>query len=110
MKSMEQHLRHVDPDKLEEFPNLDAHTALVDLSDVLSGRAIGRRICHVWYDATTHNKIVYSGHIEKLKRKNSNKYVIAYWSEDESQDDAVDYDVSKFELGVDLIYEDLMLC
>ena len=53
---------------------------------------------------------MYSGHIEKLKRKNSNKYVIAYWSEDESQDDAVDYDVSKFELGVDLIYEDLMLC
>lgn len=51
---MEQHLRHVDPDKLEEFPNLDAHTALVDLSDVLSGRAIGRSICHVWYMMQPH--------------------------------------------------------
>ena len=53
---------------------------------------------------------MYSGRIEKLKKKNSNKYVVAYWSKEESPDDAVDYDVSKFELAVDLICEGLGMC
>ena len=52
-KIIEQRLRHASSDALpEEFPDLDPIT-IEDFSDVLTGKAIGRSICHVWYDAET---------------------------------------------------------
>lgn len=101
-------MRSLDPDDIEkEFPELEDS---VNLVSILNGTVVGRDICHVWYDSETQDKIIYCGRIEKLKRKNGNIYVIAYWKEDESYDeDAVDYSVSKFELGADLICEDVVL-
>ena len=81
-----------------------------DLYDVLTGKSIGRSICHVWYDAATQQKQVYLGLMQKVKRKKSEKYVVAYWAEDESYETSVDYDMSKFELAADLVCGDLKLC
>ena len=67
-------------------------------------------VCHLWYNEETQKKVLYNRRIEKQKRKDSDKYVVAYWDNDECEDDAVEYDVSKFELGVDLIWQDLTLC
>ena len=79
---MERRLRQTDLDKLgKEFSDLDSSTlsSLVDLS----GQAICRNICHFWYDEITWSKVVYCGHIEKLKRRNSDKYVVTYWADGE---------------------------
>ena len=35
---------------------------------------------------------------------NSDKYVMAYWLDGQLEDDAVDYNVTKFELSVNLIF------
>ena len=85
-------------------------STIEDLFDVLTGKAIGRSICHVWYDADTRLKEVHCGLVGKVKRERSNKYVVAYWAKDESEDTAVDYDVSKFALAADLVCGDLKLC
>ena len=37
-------------------------------------------------------------------------YVVSYWDNGETYDDAVDYTISMYELGADLICEDLVLC
>ena len=36
-------------------------------------------------------------------------YIVSYWDSGETYDDAVDYTISKYELGADLICEDLVL-
>lgn len=89
-RRVERRLCSVDVDKLaEEFPDLDSQT-MTDLSDILTGRAVGRSICHVWYDDDdTRSKTVYSGQIDKLKGKKSDKYVVSYWDEKETPDDGV---------------------
>lgn len=106
-KDIEKKLRTLDPDDVvNEFPELENSS---DLVGILNGTVIGRDICHVWYDSDTLDKIIYYGRIEKLKRKRGNIYEIAYWKEDESyNEDAVDYSISKFELGADLICEDVV--
>ena len=57
-------------------------------------------------------KTTYSGRIEKLKKRKGNviPYVVSYWDSGETYDDAVDYTISMYELGADLICEDLTLC
>lgn len=55
--------------------------------------------------------MIYSGRIEKMKLKgrSKNMYVVAYWNNGETYEDAVDYDMSKFELAADFVSEDLLL-
>lgn len=53
--------------------------------------------------------LIYSGRIEKLKRRKTNVNVVAYWSQQETHEDAVDYEMSKLELAADLVCEDLVL-
>lgn len=43
------------------------------------------------------------------KKKKKGTYVIAYWGENESYDDAVDFEVSVYELAADFICQDLTL-
>ena len=59
------------------------------------------------YDDDTRAKTVYNGEVEKLLKKGDGTYIVGYWSEEETyQDDAVDYNVSKYALAVDLVCED----
>ncbi|XP_065681835.1 uncharacterized protein LOC124811391 [Hydra vulgaris] len=97
-------------DNLIAFPELESNQ-LSDLSDMLSDTVVGRNICHIWFNSQMQGEEVYYGKLEKMKLKNGKQvYVVGYWKDNETYDnDAVDYDISKFELAADIIYGDLML-
>lgn len=46
------------------------------LTDILTGRVVGRTICHTWYDESTGGKTVWSGKVEKQKRRSGNNYYL----------------------------------
>ena len=66
-------------------------------------------MCHLWYDIELQDHVLYYGWIEKLKKKKNTTYVVAYWKPKETYDDAVDFDMCKFQLGADVVCGDLML-
>ncbi|XP_070207733.1 uncharacterized protein [Littorina saxatilis] len=91
------------------FPDLEKKEA-ADVSDILSGTIIGRRLCHMWFDEDTNSQKMYYGKVLKTKKKKPDVLVIAYWSpKEEEEDDAVDYDMGKFQLAADVIAGELML-
>ena len=56
---------------------------------------------------TRNQKLCTTVKLKNLK-KAGGTYVEGYWSEEETyQDDAVDYDISKYALAADLVCEDL---
>ena len=76
----------------------DSEDKVQKLSDLLrTGKSIGHNICHVWLDGG-----VFQLTIEKMK---GSKYVVAYWKENKTYDDATDFDMSFFELAADLLDE-----
>ena len=89
------------------FPNLESKD-IQDLSDILFGSAVGCNIRHVWYDANLNDQVTYSGRIGKLKR-NKKDYEVAYWSKEETFNDAVDYKMSRLALAADLVCGDLIM-
>ena len=111
-KELELKIKNTDVKDLKSsFPDLD-EDMLSHLCDILTGRAVGRSINHTWYNADTGEKVVYLGKIEKRKKKKRevHSYTVAYWKDIERYEDAVDYIMSKFQIGADLICEDLVLC
>ena len=76
------------------FPDLADDTREL-LIQILTGTiTVGRCICHTWYDKDTGTKTIYSGKVEKMKKRNRNKwYKIAYWLAEETYADATDYDI-----------------
>ena len=111
-KDLEKKLKSVDvADIATAFPDLE-EDRVQNLGDILGGRVVGRSICHVWYDEESREETVYSGKIEKLKKRQgqANIYRIGYWAKEETYDDAVDYDMSKYALCADLIDGDLAFC
>eukprot|EP00745_Piridium_sociabile_P022925 TRINITY_DN35762_c1_g1_i1.p1 TRINITY_DN35762_c1_g1~~TRINITY_DN35762_c1_g1_i1.p1 ORF type:complete len:197 (-),score=40.14 TRINITY_DN35762_c1_g1_i1:71-625(-) len=109
-KTIETQLKNLQIESVKKaFPNLEEKTHS-HLIDVLSGSAVGRNICHNWLDEGGQPPTTYYGKIEKLKRKSQNPtYVVAYWALSESYDDAVDYDIPKFQLAADVICGDVIL-
>ena len=89
----------------ENFPELPDEK-LEGLLELLTGKCVGRAICHIWHE--DGQQVMYNGKIEELKSKGK-KYVVAYWAENESYDDATDYVMSVFALAADLVSDDLML-
>ncbi len=88
-----------------EFKEL-SEDRLIDLELLLSGKAVGRDFHHVWVDGQTLK--TFRGRVEKIRKNMLCR--IAYWDpKEETYDDAVDYNVSVYELGADLINEDLAL-
>ena len=80
------------------------------VQDILAGKVVGRRICHVWYDVDSQEKTLYNGKIEKHLKKAGGIYVVGYWCDEETyDDDAADYDISKYALAADLVCGDLTL-
>ena len=65
---------------------------MFNLSDIILSNFVGRSLCHVWYDEEGQDKVVYSGRFEKLKR--SKTYVVAYWKQNETYDDAEDFELT----------------
>ena len=64
----------------------------------------------MWYDDDSQAKTVYNCKVEKTTKERGGTYVVGFWSEEETyQDDAVDYDVSKYVLAADLVCEDLIV-
>ena len=51
---------------------------------------------------------MFDGKVEKFK-KNKLAYNISYWSNGETYDDAVEYQLSKFALAADLLLDDLTI-
>ena len=97
------------PERIEQlFPDMTKKEA-ADVNDLLAGTVIGRRLCHVWYDAT-QNQDMYHGKIIKAKKKDNQVLVICYWQPKENEEeDGVEYDINKFQLAADVICGDLML-
>ena len=81
------------------------------LQEILSGKVVGRQVCHIWYESDTESRVFYNGIIEKLKRKGGGTYVAGYLNGNDGStyDDAEDYDVSKFALAADFICKDLVM-
>ena len=84
----------------EVFPDL-GHNITAMLIDILNGRVVGRTLCHTWYNEALVKKTIWSGKVEKVKRRsgNINLYRIAYWTEDETYEDIEVYDISKIALA-----------
>jgi hypothetical protein len=81
-----------------------------EVSDILFGTIIGRCLCHMWFDEDTNSQKMYYGKVLKTKKKKPDVLVIAYWSpKEEEEDDAVDYHMGKFQLAADVIAGELML-
>jgi len=51
-----------------EFPELEENS-ISAVTEILSGALVHRNICLVWFDSDSGEKTVYSGRVEKLKKK-----------------------------------------
>ena len=60
---VESKFKNSDVDVSREFPDLDEETKQ-GVQDILAGKVVGRRICHVWYDVDSQEKTLYN---EKIK-------------------------------------------
>ncbi|XP_071787284.1 uncharacterized protein [Asterias amurensis] len=99
----------LDLSKQNEFGDL-GEDRLQTVKDIIGGKIVGHKLSHIWYDEDTQEKTVYFGKVEKLLKRNGGTYRIGYWKEDQLyDDDAEDFDLSKYTLAVDFICEDLIL-
>ena len=97
---MERRLKSIDIDKIrDEFHDLE-DSKLANLTAIMTVKSIGYTICHAWF-----NDGQSVGKIEKIKMK-TKQCVVAYWSQNE---DAVDFNMSIYELAADLILDDLTI-
>ena len=79
---------------------------LENLTAIMSGKSIGYNICHAWFD--DGQSVLYNGKIKKIKMK-TKQYVVAYWPQNETYEDAEDFIMSIYELAADLILDDLII-
>lgn len=92
-----------------QFGDLE-ESVLQDVVCIMTGKIVGHQLCHVWYDGDTQGKTMYCGKVEKLLKKGGGTYRIGYWQEGETyENDAEDFDISKYAIAADLICEDLTL-
>ena len=105
-KKLEKKLKNFSLDTVRlEYPNLD-FTKRNELEDILNGKIVGRKACHIWYE--DEGLVVYNAKVEKLKARGN--YSVAYWSRAEDYEDATDYNVSMYALAADLLHGDLEFC
>jgi hypothetical protein len=94
----------------------ECHSAFPDLSDrdigiledLLAGRSVRLCVCHVWTDGETGKPIVYNGRIESFD-KDERMYVVGYWDDTGSYDNAEDFDMTAVELATDFVMHDLTI-
>lgn len=113
-------------DVLEQFPDLSDGDASV-VVEILEGKCVGKRVSHIWkmdralvrfngrinkYWNCKGQKVLCNGKIEKKKRtekKLVNKYVVAYWLDEQAFEDAEDYELFPKSVAADYICGDLSL-
>jgi hypothetical protein len=94
----------------------ECHSAFPDLSDrdigiledLLAGCSVRLCVCHVWTDGGTGKPIVYNGRIESFD-KDERMYVVGYWDDTGSYDNAEDFDMTAVELATDFVMHDLTI-
>lgn len=86
------------------FPDYDFTQPELDV--ILNSKLSGKRILH--YRFEDGQKKLYNGLVKKLYA--TAKYKTSYWNDAETFDDAVDFSVSKYEMAVDFLMGDLLLC
>ena len=74
----------------------------------MSGKSIGYNICHACAWFGDGQSVLYNEKIEKIKMK-TKQYVVAYWPQNETYEDAEDFIMSIYELAADLILDDLTI-
>ena len=88
----------------KEFPELERNISQ-NFRELLSGNFVGKDIFHVWQEESVEKKS-FMGRIGKLQARTFCK--VQYWDvKEETHEDAVDYDISLYALGADLITENL---
>lgn len=93
----------------EEFGAEIEDEQMEELDDLLRGGVVGRRVSHVWAEEGGE-RVIYNGRITEFKTvRRKDKYLITYWLPEEDEEDGVEYDMTVFELGADLIAGDLLL-
>nr|XP_047146751.1 uncharacterized protein LOC124819309 [Hydra vulgaris]XP_047146752.1 uncharacterized protein LOC124819309 [Hydra vulgaris]XP_047146753.1 uncharacterized protein LOC124819309 [Hydra vulgaris]XP_047146754.1 uncharacterized protein LOC124819309 [Hydra vulgaris] len=109
-RKVEKILKSCMPDQVKEmFPDLENNEAS-DIEEILIGAAIGRSICHMWFDNANNTHEVYYGRIVSIKKKNNDIYIVSYWKPNENEDDdGVEYDMSKYQLSADIISGDMVI-
>lgn len=78
----------------------------------MRGKAVGRDICHIWFDRDQQGKKSLQWQTCKLKKKGVGTYIVVYWNPAEGEtydNDAEYYDMTKLTFAADLIFEDLVL-
>ncbi|XP_047126932.1 uncharacterized protein LOC124808016 [Hydra vulgaris] len=95
-----------------EIKNLYEHLStkqLDDLYDLMYERIVGRELCHEWFDSDNSKSVIYDGIVEKVnKRKDNRIYTISYWKKDETDSEAVDHCMKKFQLAADIVSGELI--
>ena len=110
-KQLEKQLKSTDLNNLESTFPQQSGTELSTLKDILSGKIIGRNLCHTWYDRDKDSQTTWNSRIQKLKTiRRVPHFRIAYWEDDETFEDAADYDISKWSLAADFVSKDVVLC
>ena len=88
----------------KEVPELERNISK-NLKELLSGNSMGKDIFHVWQEESGEKKS-FMGRVEKVKARNVCK--VGYWDvKEETHEDAVDYAISLYALGADLIDDNL---
>ena len=94
----------------KEYPNLD-YSKSDDMQNLLNGKVVGRKACHVWFDVEKLLHEVYIAKFEKImKLKNQKIHKVAYRLQSEDYDDATEYDMLMFQLIADMLHGDLVFC
>ena len=97
---------------LNVFPDLNskARSDLCDIFEEKHERTIERTISHFWFDSDGNIKDLYCGKIKKKKIVNKQTvYVVDYWKQDQAFDEAIAFDMKKFELAADIVLGDLVM-
>jgi hypothetical protein len=104
-KAMQRTLEKKGFDALMQLDGVSGDRQVVQ--DIVSGAVVGRDFCHTWCEDGQEK--VYSGSVMKFyKRKGV--YTVAYWEEEQSFEDAMDYDLNKLVMAIDYVLGDLMIC
>ena len=109
-KKIEKILKNCMPNQIKEiFPDLENNEAS-NIEEILTGAAIGRCICQLWFDNATNSQDVYCGRFLSIKKKNSGIYIVSYWKPNENEDDdAVEYEMSKYQLSAGIISGNMVI-
>ena len=98
-------LKRLLPEVMEKSIS-DKEKAISDIKDVILDAAVGRSIRHRWYE--NEEEIFYMGKLEEIIERGK-KYVVSYWKEDETYQDAIDFEIPKFLLAADIVFGDLII-